>query len=254
LVYAHDSKSCLARDGSSTLPSGTEFHLAIIYSIVALGGPLIGETMNIRQAIVGTGGVLEGEYFFALKKKPNVSVKYINVDPVFTYPQLVFNLGFALTRMWEGDDFEVMAGPAVGGIPLVFAAAHPWGTVRTVWADKQEDGSFAFERMGFAEAIRGKRVLVVEDVTLTGSSTKAVCDLTKDAGGQVVGASVVWNRGNVTAESIGVPHMRSLVKESVETWEAEEHTMWGTWPLVEDIGHPDHFPDYPGPRIKLLSP
>lgn len=210
--------------------------------------------MDVRKTIADAGCVLEGQFFFALKKRPNVSTKYINIDPLFTYPQAILVIGAMLAHPWEGE-YDVIAGPAVGGIPVVYSVANGSNKkdVRAVWADKQEDGTFALERMGFVQAVRGKRVLVVEDVTSTGSSTLAVCDLVRENGGILVGASVIWNRGNVTEYDVGAPKLHCLVTESVTTYKADEHPMWGTWPLVEDIGHPDHFPDYPGPRIKLLS-
>jgi orotate phosphoribosyltransferase len=206
-----------------------------------------------KDIIRRTGCILKGEFFFALKKKGNVATEYVNFDPFFTHPKEVEYLGIRLAKKFR-EDYSVIAAPAVGAIPLLFAVAQAHDPeIRTVWADKQKDGSFAFERMGFANAVRGKQVLVVEDVGSTGGSAKSVCDLVKKHGGTVVGVGFIWNRGGVTAEAIDVPCVRSLINERIETWKAEDHPEWGVWPLVEDIGHPEHFPDYPGQRIKLLE-
>ncbi len=210
--------------------------------------------MDVRSELEKAGCTLEGDYFFALKKPGNVSRKYINLDPAFTYPQLISDLSKLLLSPWHGEG-DIFAAPATGGIPLLYSAASHsfYPDLRVVWADKQKDGSFAFERMGFAKAVHNKNVVVFEDITSTGGSAQSVVQLVKDAGGTVIGASCVWNRGNVTAGAMGVPKLFSLVSESVQTWSAGEHEKWGIWPLVEDIGHPEHFPDYPGPRIKLLA-
>lgn len=211
---------------------------------------------DVRKTIGDVGGLLEGAYFIALKKKPNISTKYVNIDPLLSHPPLMLKVGGLLVKQWEG--FDTIAAPAVGGIPVAYAAALSLYTstgkkARVVWADKSGNGDFALERMGFAEAVRGKRVLVVEDVTSTGSSTKAVCDLVTECGGRLVGASVIWNRGGVSQRDIGAPKLTSLVSEQIKTWEAGKHEKWGIWPLVTDVGHPDHFPDYPGPRVKILK-
>lgn len=207
---------------------------------------------ELREALAEVGAVLEGEFFFALKKQGNVSLKYINIDPVFTRSGLVQSIGQDLANPWLREA-EAFAAPAVGGIPLLYAAAKAHAFYPTVaWADKQKDGTFAFERMGFAKALKGKRVALLEDIVSTGSSAHAVAELVRQAGGEVIGASFVWNRGNVTAEQLGVPVLHSLIEESVEVFKAGEHPMWGTWPLVADIGHPEYFPDYQGPKIKLL--
>lgn len=209
--------------------------------------------VNIRKILVDAGAVLEGDFFFALKKEGNTSCKYINIDPVFPNPDAVELIGEALGKPWE-KEAQAFAAPAVGGIPLLYATARSLSVyTEVVWADKQKDGTFAFERMGFTRAIRGKRVVLLEDIVSTGGSAHAVAELVRQAGGEVIGASFVWNRGNVTAEEFGVPKLHSLVEESVEVFKAGEHPMWGTWPLVMDIGHPEYFPGYPGPRIKLLS-
>jgi orotate phosphoribosyltransferase len=210
--------------------------------------------VDVRKEIANAGAVLEGDFFFALKSRGKVSCKYINLDPVFTYPNLLGHLAFRLLRPWRGR-YDVIAGPAVGGIPLIFsgASAEPVLDIRTVWADKKHDDTFAFERMGFARAMQGKRVLLLEDIASTGDSVRAVRDLVEKAGGTSIGASFVWNRGKVTAEAAGVPELKSLVEESVETWNAGEHPMWGKWPLVGDIGHPEYFPNYPGQRINLIT-
>ena len=51
---------------------------------------------------------------------------------------------------------------------------------------------------------------------------------------------------------LGVPALHSIIEEPVDAHKAGEHPKWGEWPLVADIGHPGHFPDYPGPKIRLL--
>ncbi len=208
---------------------------------------------DIRAEIVKAGGVLKGNYFFALKEKGRIATEYVNVDPVFTFPHLVESLGIMMIERWKWTA-EVVAGPAVGGIPLVYAAANVsrLHAVRTVWADKQKDGSFAFERMRFMEAVRGRQALVVEDVTSSGSSARSVGKLIEDAGGTVLAYAFVWNRGGVTEEKMGAP-VHSLVEERIPSFAITEHSMWGLWPLVTDIGHPDYYPDYPGPRVTLLK-
>ena len=205
--------------------------------------------MWIRDKIAKTGAVLEGEYFFALASG-RVSNKYINFDAVFAFPELVDEIGELLVAEVK-EDFDVIAGPAVGAIPLIYAVARHYNAVgtRTVWADKK-DGSFVFERMGFAKTVRKKRVLVVEDVTTTGASAKAVGKLVEQEGGRVIAYLSAWNRG-VTAEKMGAPAY-TLVNESAPSWAPGEHAMWGKWPLVEDIGHPEHITEYHGSRISLL--
>lgn len=213
--------------------------------------------MSIRDSIAKTGAVLEGEFFIALKSK-RIAQKYINCDPVFTKPALVDIIGGQLIKPYELK-CNAVVGPAVGGIPLVYAAARALRIgntsldLRTAFAEKMPDGTFVFERMGFAKAVDGRKVVVVEDIMTTGGSTKSVIELVRRCGGTVIGVSVIWNRGNVSKLTLGVPAMHQLIDEPVESWDPQEHPEWGKLPLVQDVGHPGHFPDYPGPKTHLLA-
>jgi len=214
---------------------------------------------GVRQMLEDAGCILEGEYFVALKERGLVTKKYIDLDPVLTDPMLVERLATALIEDLD-QDYSCFVAPTMGAVPLLYAAAFRVmrgrigrGKLTTAFAEK--DGEhFTLGRMGFTEAIHGRKVVVFEDISSTGNTPRAVCELVRRAGGTVVAVSLIWNRGGLTAKTIGVPHLQCLVNETVETWRAENSPPgWGTLPLVSDIGHPGYFPDYPGPRISLLG-
>ena len=220
--------------------------------------------IKVRKTLVRLGCVLDKKCFFALKSG-RVAKKYINIDPLLTHPLYLH----AIMNMMLGDhhDFEVIAGPAVGAIPLVYIGAEVVGHrhiyfsgsrkrlsgVRAVFAEKSGD-DFVLERAGFAQAVKGRRVIVVEDVTTTGESALKTADAIRRAGGYVTRHAFIWNRDRrrVNDKTMGAP-VSSLVTEGVRSWAPGEHPHWGEWPLVTDIGHPENFPDYTGPRITLLS-
>ncbi len=208
--------------------------------------------MDIRNSLYKAGCVLEGKIFFALKKPGLVSRKYINIDPLFTRPEILRKITENLLAPFAGS-FDCLVGPATGGIPLVFsAAASCKKKISTAFGEK-DGAEFTFQRMGFSQAVRGRNVLILEDISSTGDSPSKMASLVKKSGGNLVGASLIWNRGGVTAAQIGVPRLHSLVTEAIPTWKVEEAPpKWGRLPLVEDIGHPEYYPDYPGPKIKML--
>jgi orotate phosphoribosyltransferase len=212
--------------------------------------------MDIRALLHETGCVLEGEHFFALKKKGLVSKKYINIDPLFTQPEILERIVSDLIFPFAGS-FNCLVGPATGGIPLVYAATYSAKAsgidVQSTAFGEKDEAKFTFQRMGFAKAVHGKNVLVLEDISSTGESSGGVASLVNEVGGNLIGASLIWNRGNVTAEQIRVPRLHALVTETVTTWRVEDKPPgWGTLPLVGDIGHPEYYSDYPGERLKLL--
>ena len=60
---------------------------------------------------------------------------------------------------------------------------------------------------GYDKLVKGKNILVIEDLTTTGGSVRKVVDAVKAVGGNVVGVCVMVNRDpvNVTAEVVGAP-------------------------------------------------
>jgi len=220
------------------------------------------DEVETREILAKAGCIYKGNYFFAHTTRGDVSQEYINIDPIFTDAAALKTLGYRLMRPFEFE-FNCVVGPAVGGIPFVYAVAfcaiegldptQEAHRVTTAFAEKDGDG-FAFGRMNFKKAVQGKRVLVVEDISTTGNTTKAICELVRHAGGELIGASLIWNRGEITAEMLGVPRLHALVAERMETYLIDEDPPgWGTLPLVADMGHPDYYPDYPGPRISLRT-
>ena len=216
--------------------------------------------MDVRQILVSLGCVLEGEFIIALKKG-GVASKYVNIDPLLTRPDLLEIVAEAMATKANLSSAlyppTVIAGPAIGAIPLVYAVerqnplfSKTRPRLKTVFAEKDGSG-FVLDRLGFKKAVLGQKIWVVEDIATTGDSAKQTGKAIEDAGGRVVGYSFIWNRGGVTTKDMGATVL-SLINESIKSWEPEEHPHWGDWPLVTDIGHPEKFPDYPGPRITLL--
>mgnify|MGYP001619465779 CR=1 FL=1 len=71
-----------------------------------------------------------------------------------------------------------------------------------MFAEKLDSQEFAIKR-GYNEIIKGKKVLIVEDILNTGGSAKKIVELVKNSGAQLVGVSVLCNRGKVTAKELG---------------------------------------------------
>ena len=67
--------------------------------------------------------------------------------------------------------------------------------------------------------VKGKRILIVEDVLTTGGSVKKVSETILAMGGIVVGVGALCNRGNVLAEAIGVPVIKSLINVTLDAFD-----------------------------------
>ncbi len=194
---------------------------------------------------------------------------YCNIDPLLPHVSVVKKFIKELVESFQDDDVDTVASPAVGAIPFSHWGAHflmesSGKEILGVWADKVSgsvEREFIFEREGFAEAVNGKKVLILEDMINQMTSIKAMINTVRNAGGIIVGVgSVAANRG-VSAEAMDVPKFVKLTSIEYDAWTSEECTKDGLCaknePIVTDIGHGDDFqkdnPDYKGGYVTLLS-
>ena len=117
---------------------------------------------------------------------------YIQCAQVMQHPEFMHNLCSELGKKFRGDDIDVIVGPAIGGIIMAHVMARvlgPW--VRAIFTER-ENGKMTLRRS--FEIIQGEKVLVVEDVTTTGSSVREVIDIVNSRQGKVVGIGVLIDR------------------------------------------------------------
>lgn len=178
------------------------------------------------------------------------SARYVNKDEIYTDPvdaSILANemgLSFRDNKDRPLEYVDTVIGPAVGGVSLAQYAAKWLGLdngrrVRAIYADKdnKDEKRFVIKR-GFGRYVRGKRLLITEDIITTGDSVRSVVEAVRREGGEVLGVAALCNRGGATAESLGVPRLVALVTMDLATWEA------GACPLCHDgvpinveIGH-----------------
>lgn len=107
--------------------------------------------------------------------------------------------------------FDVLFGPAYKGIP--FAAC----TALLLHRDHGIDVGFAYERkeakdhgeggITVGAPIKGKRVLILDDVATAGTAIRGAIDTVKKEGGEVVGAVLLLDRQEVGREG------KSMIEE-----------------------------------------
>ena len=214
--------------------------------------------LDVMAELAQAGAIYTDRHFIYTSGKHGSA--YINSDPMFPHVQTVADLCDLLIEPFD-KEVDTVAAPATGGIVLgvlsALAFAKKSQSVASVWADKS-GSQFVFERAGFVEQIKGKRVLVVEDLLNTGGSVEKVCRLVEAHGGTLVGASVVCNRGSSTAESLQVPRLETLANVTMDVYEADACPLCkAKQPIVDDLAHGDKYkanhPGYPGGYVSLIS-
>ncbi len=150
---------------------------------------MIIKTEEVMKKFEQAGAIQKGHF----KLTSGVhSDTYIQCAQVMQHPEFMHNLCSELGKKFRGDDIDVIVGPAIGGIIMAHVMARvlgPW--VRAIFTER-ENGKMTLRRS--FEINEGEKVLVVEDVTTTGSSVREVIDIVKSRKGEVVGAGVLIDR------------------------------------------------------------
>lgn len=152
---------------------------------------------------------------------------YLNKDAIYPHTKEISKICREIAERFKNKNIEVVAAPALGGIILSQWTAHHLSklakkTILGVYTEKTEDKNQIFTR-GYGELVKGKRVLVVEDITTTGGSVKKVIASVKEAGGKVVAVCVLVNRDpeNINARTIGAPFY-PLAEVKMSAWDEDK--------------------------------
>ena len=163
-----------------------------------------------------SGALLEGHFRLTSGLHSN---GYLQCALVLQHPKHAEALGGALAERVRALDVQLVVSPALGGLIIGHEVGRGLG-VRAIFAERQE-GVLTLRR-GFS-ITPGERVLVVEDVLTTGGSTRETIDVVTKAGGRVVGAAAIVNRGGTV--DLGVP-FEALATVSFPTWPADAVPEW----------------------------
>jgi orotate phosphoribosyltransferase len=151
---------------------------------------------------------------------------YINKDALYAHTKLISSLCQLMAHPYNADQIDVVVGPVLGGIVLSQWVAHHLNVNRTagetlaIFAEKGDEGvnkHFFFGR-GYDQFIPGRNILIVEDLLTTGGSVRQVVETVRSYGGNVVGVSVLCNRGNVQPVDVGNVPIHALISLSLETY------------------------------------
>lgn len=165
---------------------------------------------RVIEEFRNTGALLEGH--FQLSSGLHSTV-YLQCALVLQFPARAEEFGKAIAEHYRGQDIQLVASPAIGGIVIGHEVARALGA-RFVWTER--DAGQMILRRGFTVA-PGEKTLVVEDVVTTGGSTRDTIQALQKAGADVVAAASIIDRSAGQAD-VGVPlkALASLKVLSVE--------------------------------------
>ena len=169
--------------------------------------------MEVLDILRKLGAIITDDHFVYTSGKHG-SI-YVRKDMLYPHTNEVAKVGKLFAEKFKNSLIDVVVGPAVGGIILSQWAAYYLTQltnkdVLSVFTEKVSDPNQLFNKnqefkRGFDQLVKGKNVLIVEDLTTTGGSVKRVVDAVKKAKGNIVSICVMVNRDPdlVNSKSIG---------------------------------------------------
>ena len=152
---------------------------------------------------------------------------YVRKDLLYPHTKKASEVCEMFADKFKNKKIDVVVSPALGGIILSQWTAYHLSKltgkdVLSLFTEKDEESNQIFKR-GYDQLVKGKRVLILEDLTTTGGSVKKVVNSVKKAGGKIIGVCVMINRDpkNITSKTIGFP-LSSLGIFKAESFDAND--------------------------------
>ena len=140
---------------------------------------------------------------------------YCNLKPTMLDPEGAYLLGALIVEALNADKPDLVGGLELGAVPLATAAAamsHAAGTplqAFVVRKQTKEHGTKSLvEGLQRGDSLKGKRVVILEDVTTTGGSSMKAIEAVRSEGGEVIKVLTMVDRQEGAAEvfaKAGIP-------------------------------------------------
>lgn len=180
---------------------------------------------RVNQILEKTGAILHGHFLATSGLHLDT---YLEKRDVYPHIDETTEICEMFAEEFKEDEIGVVVAPATGGIILGFETAkqlkkRKGKDVLNCFLEKTTDG---FEFKGdFAGMVKGKRVLIVDDILTTGGSITKAVDAVAKAGGETVAVGIVCDRRKED-EELKVPGVKRVIalgrKKGLNAYKPEE--------------------------------
>jgi orotate phosphoribosyltransferase len=156
---------------------------------------------------------------------------YLNPHQLFRYPSTIWRFAQDLIDLLPAElvqRTEVVAGPVTGGALLAHTIAGLLDSRRSLthppclFAPFNYDPSGGFTlRAFYRDEVKGKRVLLADDVRNTGETFAKCAALVNEAGGSIVASVEIYDRCEAITD-IGVPNVALAEYRAPENYTAAD--------------------------------
>jgi orotate phosphoribosyltransferase len=126
----------------------------------------------------------------------------IDRDHLLSDPTTAAHMAYAIAKAFFTEHIETVAAPSIWGAGLAqLTAGFLDPRAKVAFATPDDDGMTIAPRID--DLVRGKRLLLVDNIIRTGETMAHLVSLVADRDGEVVGIATLWNLGE--AEIDGHP-------------------------------------------------
>lgn len=161
---------------------------------------------NQLVGIIRARSVIIGETFKLASGR--TSDFYCNLKPTMMDPEGAYLIGLLITDTLASETLDAVGGLEMGAVPIVTAIAaisHTKGRPLPAFfvrkATKDHGTKSLVEGLPRGQTLRGKRVVIVDDVVTTGGSSMKAVDAVRAEGAEVVRVVAIVDREEGAAET-----------------------------------------------------
>lgn len=152
----------------------------------------MGLDSSIFQAIKANGLLREGHFAYRSGKH---SACLIDRDRLLTEPEFASHLGYAISKRFFTEKIDTVATPSIWGAGVAQWIAYFLEPRARIVHATPIDGELTVAPV-LEELIRGKRVLLCDNLIMTGHTMTSFAPTITGLGGRVVGMATIWNSGD----------------------------------------------------------
>jgi orotate phosphoribosyltransferase len=156
------------------------------------------------------GLVREGHFVYRSGRHGAV---LLDRDRLLSDPVAAGHMGYALAKRFFVDHVETVAAPSIWGAGLAQWVAHFLDPkAKIVYATPTEDGPSIAGNL--ADLIRGRRVLLVDNLIVSGETMGRFAPLVAGLGADVIGLATLWNTAEPEIAGLPVIGLLNTVYEA----------------------------------------
>lgn len=163
-----------------------------------------GEAMTIDPAIMAQikqdGLLSEGHFAFRSGRHTG---GLLNRDLLLSDPSFASHVGYTIAKRFFTDKVEVVASPSIWGAGLAQWVGYFLDPkARVVYATPKNGGLTIAPEL--EDLIKGQRVLLVDNLMISGQTMTSFAEMIRDLGGTILGIGTIWNVGETSIANLSV--------------------------------------------------